>query len=73
MREKGGGANLFFSINVNVTLFFENSYFFVPFSVKTSDEGGFTEQLKKLQAEVDAKKLELARREAFRNRRLNHS
>jgi hypothetical protein len=31
--------------------------------VKTSDEGGFTEQLKKLQAEVDAKKLELARRE----------
>ena len=56
-----------------MTLFFENSYFFVPFSVKTSDEGGFTEQLKKLQAEVDAKKLELARREAFRNRRLNHS
>jgi hypothetical protein len=35
--------------------------------VKTSDEGGFTEQLKKLQAEVDAKKLELARREAMRN------
>lgn len=36
-------------------------------SVKTSDEGGFTEQLKKLQAEVDAKKLELARREAIRD------
>ena len=30
-------------------------------------------KLKKLLAEVDAKKLELARREAFRNRRLNHS